>query len=474
MASVDEICATAKRRLQPTSHERLIVERTSEEIQSAVENQCRKAGLAADVRVEGSVAKDTWIREYVDIDIFMLVSPELTKEQLADVCLPIARRAMRGHRIIERFAEHPYVEAFVKKNREELRVNVVPCYKVERGNWLSATDRSPFHTRYIREHMPNEMRDEVRLLKAFLRSTGTYGADIKTGGFSGMLAETLVLGFNGFINTARNLAEWNEDCYLDVERYYENRADEIRKIFREPLVVIDPIDKGRNLGAAVRAEQLWNLVAASRHFLKKPSARFFTAPRIKPLTLTEYRRKVAGLGSGLLCLSFGKIDVVVDILWSQLYRTQRALSNFLTTNDFQIIRSAGWSDEKTINVILFELETLRIPRSRRHEGPPVSRAMESASFVTKHDGGLSTVSGPWIENRRWVVQKLRGNVDAEHLLNSALKSRASTIGIAPVFTKALKRKVVVLNERTLEPMIADADFSRFMRSFLAGRPIWFA
>ena len=41
------------------------------------------------------------------------------------------------------------------------------------------------------------------------------------------------------------------------------------------------------------------------------------------------------------------------------------------------------------------------------------------SFVTKHDGDRTTVSGPWIENQRWVVQKLRQNVDAEDLLKSA-------------------------------------------------------
>ena len=474
MVSVDEICAAAKRKLQPTSHERLIVERTSEEIRRAVENECKKAKLTSDVRVEGSVAKDTWIRDHVDIDIFMLVSPELTKEQLATVCLPIARRALRGHRIIERFAEHPYVEAFVKTAGEEVRVNVVPCYNVERGNWLSATDRSPFHSQYIREHMRSEMRDEVRLLKAFLQNTGTYGADIKTGGFSGMLAETLVLGFDGFANAIRNLAEWNENRYLDVEGYYGSRMDEIRKIFREPLVVIDPIDKGRNLGAAVRAEQLWNLVAASRHFLQKPSSKFFVQQKIKPLTLSEYRRLVRTRGSNLLCVSFGKIDVVVDILWSQLYRTQRALSNFLINNDFEIIRSAGWSDEKRVNIILFELETSRIPSSKRHEGPPVSKAKESASFVAKHDGDRRTVSGPWVENQRWVVQKIRENIDAEDLLKSALKSHASSIGVAPLFSKALKRRVSVLNQTTLEPMIANVEFSKFMRSFLDGRPVWYA
>ena len=205
---IDNVCATAKRQLTPTGKERELVERTAEQIRQRVDEECSKANLPADVRIEGSVAKDTWIPDNVDIDIFMLVSPELTKEQLSKVCLPIARRALKGNRIVERYAEHPYIEAFIR-TRRELRVNVVPCYKVERGDWLSATDRTPFHAQYIHDHLTAEKRGDVRLLKAFLRSIGTYGADIKTGGFSGMLVETLVLDFDGFLKVVGNFAEWD-------------------------------------------------------------------------------------------------------------------------------------------------------------------------------------------------------------------------------------------------------------------------
>jgi tRNA nucleotidyltransferase (CCA-adding enzyme) len=471
LTKTDEICAAAKRKLRPSTRERELVEQVAEKIRKAVEEECQKSEFAADIRIEGSVAKDTWIKSHVDVDIFMLVSPELTKQELSTICLPLARRALKGHRIVERYAEHPYVEAFVKTGNEELRINVVPCYKVERGNWLSATDRTPYHSRYVRDHLSAERRDDVRLLKAFLGSIGTYGADIKTGGFSGMLAETLVLGFDGFLNVLRNLAEWNETRFLDVEHDYEGRIDEIRKIFSEPLVVIDPIDKGRNLGAAVRAEQLWNFVAASRHFLEAPSTKHFVQPTNKELSTSEYRKLVQRRGSDLLCVSFGRIDAVIDILWSQLYKTQRALTSFLINNDFEVIRSAGWSNEDAVNLILLEVETAHLPSSKKHEGPPVSRARESASFLTRHYGDGRTVSGPWIENQRWVVQKNRQNINAEKLLRSALNSCTTDLGIASLFSK---KRVIVLNQKTLEPLIhSNSEFSKFMRFFLCGRPVWY-
>jgi len=469
---INNVCATAKRKLTPTVKERRLIETAAEEVRRKVEDECEKAKLSAEVCIEGSVAKDTWIPDYVDLDIFMLVPPELTKEQLTKTCLPIARRALRGNRIVERYAEHPYVEAFIK-TRGDLRVNVVPCYHVERGNWLSATDRTPFHTQYIRQHLSQEKRGDVRLLKAFLRSIGTYGADIKTGGFSGMLVETLTLNFDNFLNVINNFAEWNLTRYVDVEKYYQNRTGEVRKIFPEPLVVIDPVDKGRNLGAAVRPDQLWNFVAASRYFLKKPSTRLFTEPNIQPLTNREYQQLTTIRGSGLVCISFGRIDAVVDVLWSQLFRTQRALANFLSNNDFEIINSAAWSNEKEINVILFELESLQLPGSKKHLGPPVNRTSESASFIAKHTRNSKTVAGPWIENQRWAVQKSRENTNAEQLLNTGLKHGAK-IGVASLF-KRKRVRARVLNTKTISPMInSNVEFSRFMRHYLDGRPVWYA
>lgn len=465
-----QVCEAAKARLTPNAAERSLVESIAEETKSAVERECHKAGLSFEVRVEGSVAKNTWIRNHGDIDIFMLVPPELSKEQLSKICLPIARRALGNHNIIERYAEHPFIETVLHKGGKLLRVNIVPCYHVEQGSWKSATDRSPYHTKYVNDRLETAKLDEVRLLKGFLQGIQAYGADIKTGGFSGMLAETLVMGYGKFLDTLKIISDWKESKYLDVENYYKNRQDEVRKMFTEPLVVIDPIDKGRNLGAAVHAEQLWNFVAAARHFLSKPSIKFFTQPKVKTLTRSEYGNIIQRRGSNLIAISFGNVDAVVDVLWGQLYRTQRALSSFLINNDFTPIRSAAWSNEHGINLILFELETSKLPASERHAGPPVSRTVESAAFLQKHLKDHRTVAGPWIENNRWIVQKHRSCTDAEQLLKSAFKSKPATIGVTSLLSK--KNRTKIINQTEIIPMLKNQEFSQFIRLFLSGKPIW--
>ena len=105
------------------------------------------------MRVEGSVAKDTWLRENPDIDIFMRLPTSIPRKNLGDVGLKIAKKAAGSYEQIERFAEHPYLQLIV----EDYRVDIVPCYDAKPGEWQSATDRTPYHTDYIKKHLSNRL-----------------------------------------------------------------------------------------------------------------------------------------------------------------------------------------------------------------------------------------------------------------------------------------------------------------------------
>ena len=474
MPDLTLVCNRVKQRTTPDPKLRAEVQAKAEEIRAAVERECARADLAAEVRIDGSVAKDTWIRGNADVDIFMRVSPGLTKLQLRDLCLPIAKDALWPTKTVERFADHPYVEAMVPfGERSLLRVNIVPCYSVKRGDWLSATDRTPYHTEYILQHLTVPQRDEVRLLKAFMSGIGAYGADIKTGGFSGMLCETLIVSRREFGNVVKEFSSWNETQFIDVENHFEGRSNEVHQLFREPLIVIDPVDKGRNLAAAVRQEQLWNFVAASRQMIAKPSTSFFEAPRVKPLPPTEYRRLIKKRRSTILAVVMGRMDVVVDVLWSQLYRTERALSNLLENNGFSVIRSTSWSDERGLSVILLELEEATLSGSKRHMGPPISRMTESATFLAKHLASESTTCGPWIEGDRWVVEKKRDCTSAVELLKASLESGGKTVGVASEPGRIFKKRVVVLSGSSIEKLVVKSpEFAKAIRLFLLGRPAW--
>ena len=108
--------------------------RLVEELNAKLVREAERSGLQAEVRLDGSVAKDTWLKGDADIDIFLRVPTSLSRADLETRCLGVARRALKGYPIIERYAEHPYVETHV----ENVRVNVVPCYNVSKGQWRSA------------------------------------------------------------------------------------------------------------------------------------------------------------------------------------------------------------------------------------------------------------------------------------------------------------------------------------------------
>ncbi|MEM3576860.1 MAG: CCA tRNA nucleotidyltransferase [Candidatus Bathyarchaeia archaeon] len=456
-------------RIKPKKEEREKIEALAEKVERKVISACKVLGVNATVRLEGSVAKDTWLSEEPDIDIFMRVPTSIPRKSLGEVCLKIARKATEGSKQIERFAEHPYLEAIV----EGVRVNIVPCYDVKRGEWLSATDRTPYHTDYIKKHLSAKMRDEVRLLKRFMKGIGVYGAEIKVGGFSGYLCELLILHYKSFIGTLKAFAEAKQRLVIDIENHYKKRQDELALLFPEPLVLVDPVDKGRNVASAVQPQKLYTFIAASRSFLKNPSIGFFYPPEKPVLTMKELKEEFRKRGSAAIFITFGKVDAVPDVLWGQLYKTQRSLGKLLQLNDFKVLRQTVWSDEKMLNMFVFELEQRVLPQIKKHLGPPMEKARECENFLKKYVGNVETISGPYIEDGRWVVEIRRMCTDAASLLKEKLKDGGRSAGVAEEISKKMREGFKVLvNDEIADIYMRNKEFAKFLTDFLLGKPRW--
>jgi tRNA nucleotidyltransferase (CCA-adding enzyme) len=144
---INKVCSEVLKKISPSNEDRKRIENLARKLEEKVAASAKKRNVEAVVRVEGSVAKDTWLSEEPDVDLFMCLPTTIPRRELGEVSLEIAREATQGSRQVERFAEHPYLEAFVKG----VRVNIVPCYCAKRGEWLSATDRTPFHTNYVKK-----------------------------------------------------------------------------------------------------------------------------------------------------------------------------------------------------------------------------------------------------------------------------------------------------------------------------------
>ncbi|TEU05210.1 tRNA CCA-pyrophosphorylase, partial [Candidatus Bathyarchaeota archaeon] len=89
-STLKEVCADVLKRVTPSSGKRKRILELADRLVNKVTAAAKEAEIDAKVRVEGSVAKDTWLSEEPDIDIFMRVPTTLPRESFGTTCLEIA------------------------------------------------------------------------------------------------------------------------------------------------------------------------------------------------------------------------------------------------------------------------------------------------------------------------------------------------------------------------------------------------
>jgi tRNA nucleotidyltransferase (CCA-adding enzyme) len=464
----EKICREVLRRVTPSVEEKEETLRFVETLSRRLRLELENLGLEAEVRVEGSIAKDTWLAGEKDIDLFILIPKEYGRRGFVKV-LEAAKRASGGN-YLEAYAEHPYIQAEISG----FTVDFVPCFKLKRAEEaISSVDRTPFHTAYVNQHLSSAGRSEVRLLKRFMHGIEAYGAEIKIGGFSGYLCEILIMYYGSFLNVLRASSDWCEKEFIDLEGYYRGQEEKAQRIFDQPLIVIDPVDKGRNVASAVRRERLAEFIAASRLFLEDPGITFFFPPETEAAHAEEALRAMHSRGTSFVFLKIGSVRAVPDVLWGQLYKSQRALNNLLLRYGFKILRDAVWSDEKSSSVFIFELQSRLLPAVERHLGPPVTKKKDCEKFLEKHLSSGLLISGPRIEGDRWIVERQRRYRDAAALLRDSLKDGGRRIGVATLISEAFKSSLEILVDDGIEEFYEkNPEFASFFADYLRGRPRW--
>jgi len=440
-----------------------------------VEGYCRKverelserlseAGYRAVAEVHGSVARGTWLAGVRDFDVFIVLDRGYDRGDLPGV-LDVVKGYV-GEGWTESYAEHPYVIAEIN----DLTVEFVPCFRVDpRKGLISATDRTPLHTAFVKERLDLRLRDEVRLLKRLMEGIRVYGAEVRVWGFSGYLCELLVIALGPFEAVLERAAKWKPGEIVDLVGASD--PANLRKIFTEPLIVPDPVDPGRNVASAVSEKRFWEFSAAARAFLEGPDRRFFFPPKtdVNPNAIL---RKIRDWGLDLLFIVVedGQVEVP-DILWGQLYRSERAVLRTLVKDGFIVVRSGAWSDEEARHFLVFELESAILPRVVRRMGPPVGMAEDSKRFLEAHGGSEETVSGPWVEEGRWWVTVNRKEPEVRGFVSSALHDGGVGIGVSRgIAERVLKGHRVLLGGEIGE--FLDGGLASYLDRFLKGRPGW--
>ena len=406
------------KRILPSKDEEDAAAEMGQKLISAVADA---AGVPA--MMTGSVARGTWVRGDKDIDIFMQFPPEISREELRERGLAAAYAVVErfGGTAEEMYAEHPYLNAVI----DGFDVDLVPCYLVNStAEMKCAVDRTPFHTRYLKEKIL-PLREDVLLLKQFCKAGGVYGSDHMTGGFSGYLCELLTLAFGGFSGVLEAASAFRPHVVIDIEGFYPDKKA-AAKLFAEPFVVIDPTDKDRNVAAAVTMTKFAEFIVLAHNYLQHPSMQYFTAEPKQILSREEFCSVLKSRGTALFSMVFKTPDFIAETVVPQLRKTEESISSMLSEAEFTVLRS-GFSMGDEHSILLFELAAETLPAFAIREGPP-AWVLENADKFTAKYASENGFAGPWISDGRWYTEVPRKYVHASDFLNDTKKILSGSLG----------------------------------------------
>ena len=354
-----DILKQSKKIAIPNNAQRKKVDKIANQIFGLVNKEAKKQKTVVSVHFGGSYAKETWTPEKIDIDIFVKFKKTTSEKNFEMIGKKIGFDSLKKFKPYVRYSEHPFVEADI----DGVGINVVPCYDIKKGEWKSAADRSTFHTEFMSEKLTGSMKDDIRILKCFLKINGMYGAEIAKQGFSGYVCEVLVYYLGSFENVLKKISKMKNN---------EMIGESPRK-FNSSLVIIDPIDRNRNLGAAISIQNVTNFILIARNFLKKNSISYFKE---------KSKNKIpAELARNTLIINFKYKKRSDDIIYGQIKRAATSLESQMNKEGFNVLRSDAIAYNESNASLLFLLESLSISKNEIRTGPDVFSGDFSAKFI---------------------------------------------------------------------------------------------
>ncbi len=397
--------------IRPTGFQLRALDRVYGLVRSALDGALSSRGLSYVIEAEGSYAKGTLLRDRWEMDVFVLFR-DVDEGWLMSRSLDLIEGALSGLPAVRKYSEHPYLTVSLMG----IEVDVVPAIYSESPRLSLGVGRTPFHTRYVRSRLTGCQSDDVRLLKSFLKGIGAYGAEVQVGGFSGYMAELMVISYGSFRAALEAMSSWRPPVYVDPEGRGSRRELEARYP-DSPLIFVDPVDPGRNAAAAVTYEKLSLAVIAAKLYLQAPSRSFFHAfsgsVELKvrpPLVLAVCRGDY--------------FQQPPEAVWGKAARLSRELRNELEGAGFTPLRASYFTDEGALVAIGVALASGRLTGLEVLDGPDAWADVENVrAFVRRRleEGGL------WVGERLYGFRPWR-RPEALSLVEAWLSRRGSELG----------------------------------------------
>ncbi|MBI5065865.1 nucleotidyltransferase domain-containing protein [Candidatus Woesearchaeota archaeon] len=383
-----ELLKEVLQKIKPNSNKIQEAEETIKKINS----EAKKQKINAKAVFGGSYAKNTWLKEDADVDIFVKFNMKYVHEDLSSLL----------GKILEKFKKvcvHGSRDYYQIKNK--IKFEIIPVLDIKKPEQAhNVTDFSPFHVEWVKKSKLNE---EIRISKKFFKANGVYGAESYIQGFSGHVVDILTIYYGGFLKLAKEIAKWKKQTIIDPEKKYKNKNPLFilnKSKIQGPLIVIDPVQPDRNASSVVSQEKYEKLIQACKAFNKKPSAKFF-----------EEQKKDFSKSKGFLTtLEITPLEGKRDVVGSKILKVFEFLKEKL--NEFELIDS-GWEwDEKA--KFFFVTKKDKLSDEFIREGPNLELKEHVAHFKELHED-------TFVEKNRIHARIKREHTKLEEVANELIK-----------------------------------------------------
>ena len=473
---MNQIFAEILKRITPSEKEIALIDNITESLKDLLDKKAKVLAINyTKIEPQGSTGiKQTQLKNDFDIDLFVGLEfleykskyenfskkkfKKESKKDFLDLCnnwiIPsLNLKEFQNPRLL--YAEHPYVTVDYHCGDVNIKIDIVLYFDLEleliqEQGPITAVDRSPWHGRFIREKLSQDQKNDVRLLKQFFKSNHSYGDKSSLGrvGFIGYSAELLIYYFNNISNLFKNFNKLRTTP-LD---YYNREIEDLKKIVHfqnDYLIIVDPIDKNRNVASAISERAYKYCNYRIKNFLKNPDESFF---ELKPIQEIELKNPTEPSFSKIFIIELKNFEdkIHYTINRDKLHSLGLNIKNlgekeFSHTKKFgTIIYEVYFEDNLNEYNIALYCKNPNISKNYDRKGPSVKDAFHATNFKKKNPNYSIEKGHFWVKSERDFNDFL---VFLKHLVKIKIPDNFEVVNVANslnVTTSSGKKAMTIL------------------------------
>ena len=349
------------------------IERETVSMLRAINTQLKKDKIKATATTGGSIAKNTYLVDDHDCDIFVQFDRKYRDEDISAL-LGVSLRKIFP-KLITLHGSRDYYQL-----RNALHFEIVPVLRIRKtAEAVNITDCSPLHVTWVRKFP--KLADEIRLTRAFCKANGVYGAESYIKGFAGHVIDIITIHYGGFLKLLEAARKWKEKTVVDYHDAHKGKA--LRELNKSklvsPLIVIDPVDPSRNAAASLGMEKFDVFIQKAKEFLKHPSREYFIKRSFSPEMLVEKAK-----GNRLILLNAVPLDGKEDVVGAKLLHAFEFIRDETRRYGFTL-RDANWHWDRQHDAIFhFIADKAPLALTYIRQGPPAGMEAHATNFKKLH------------------------------------------------------------------------------------------